>query len=101
MQVLFEQTFQKWLISNLSSTGMYDPWGCSWHLAFGAIVWSLWLNRNVLAFDVESIDRVSVLVCGKWIVEQFTLATVNSMSLRCRVAPRPRNLVHWVPPLVG
>ncbi|KAK8533044.1 hypothetical protein V6N12_076325 [Hibiscus sabdariffa] len=74
--------------------------GCSWPLAFGAIVWSLWLNQNALAFYVESVSWESVLYCGQRIVEQFSLAAANSMMLSCRSVPRLRDLVRWVPLMV-
>ncbi|KAK8702342.1 hypothetical protein V6N13_020703 [Hibiscus sabdariffa] len=68
-------------MGELSSTVNFDAWGCGWPLAFGAVVWSLWLNKNALVFDPDSTSTVSVLDHSRRVVDSYNLAIATSSGV--------------------
>ncbi|KAK8565620.1 hypothetical protein V6N12_059177 [Hibiscus sabdariffa] len=88
-------------LGELSSTVNFDAWGCGWPLAFGAVVWSLWLNKNALVFDPDSTSTVSVLDHSRRVVDSYNLAIATSSGPRHGSIVRPRQGARWIPSEAG
>ncbi|KAE8705555.1 hypothetical protein F3Y22_tig00110422pilonHSYRG00069 [Hibiscus syriacus] len=52
---------KSWLMYNLGDPGYFVHAVEHWDIMFGAIVWNIWLNRNVIAFETPVDDCRSVM----------------------------------------
>ncbi|KAL4354865.1 hypothetical protein GQ457_06G014830 [Hibiscus cannabinus] len=94
----------EWIRLNLSSPTYFAIVPADWDLRFGAILWSIWLRRSAMIFDLNNLAMLSVLDRNQWLWEDMRAASAlegNNRSVQAGIdgmLPVPRANARWVSP---
>ncbi|KAE8689424.1 hypothetical protein F3Y22_tig00110940pilonHSYRG00583 [Hibiscus syriacus] len=87
-----------WMHINISSSGVYAWDECDWDLLFGSLLWLFWKNRNRRIFDLEYIEKESVLVQGRRLCFEANRAIESSLQRTLPSHRMSNEHTHWSPP---
>ncbi|KAK9043202.1 hypothetical protein V6N11_071549 [Hibiscus sabdariffa] len=94
----------EWIQLNFFSSSHFVIVPTDWDLYFGAILWSLWLRRNAMIFDLDNLAMHSVSDRSRWLWAEMRAACALEGNTRSGQAstdgllPVSRANAHWVSP---
>ncbi|KAL4304140.1 hypothetical protein GQ457_10G010950 [Hibiscus cannabinus] len=83
----------QWMECNLVGSPSFGRETLNWDLMFAAILWNLWLHRNVVVFNSEGEDWGSIVIRSKWLVNSIVVASHNADHLVMRIADKGTDIV--------